>query len=58
MSVTEITAVSEQVREALQMVRRYRHQPSCRCGLYQGIWCTPQERTWSEIFNRLIDKAR
>lgn len=55
--VTVVAGIQSQCVEALQMVRRYRHQPDCRCGVFQGLWCSGEEQTWQNILDRLIDKA-
>jgi len=61
MTVTHIPTISEQLTQAVTQVRRYRHQPSCRCALYRGNdrapFCTGGEATWSSIIDRLIDRA-
>lgn len=33
---------------ALHMARKNRCEPSCRCGRYQGRWCSERDQHWSE----------
>lgn len=57
MAVTEIVSTVKQIASVLDQVRRYRHQPECRCCAYQ-TYCNTNEATWSSILDRLIDRAR
>lgn len=44
--------------EAVDRTRHGRHHPDCRCGEYQGIWCTPLEKLYSGAVDKLLDQIR
>lgn len=59
-SVTRVVKPADQIATALEQMRKYRHHPDCRCGNYRNngaSFCTPQESTWSNIVDRLIDNV-
>ncbi|MCV7354482.1 hypothetical protein [Mycolicibacterium fluoranthenivorans] len=57
MTIKAPTAL-DQLNAALDKARHSRHQPDCRCGQYQGLWCTYQEQFWCTTVDRLISAVR
>ncbi|MEX7470169.1 hypothetical protein AB4Z39_10700 [Mycobacterium adipatum] len=57
-----IGTLQEQLADAVQLCRRYRHQDGCQCYAYRNkageAFCTANESSWSGVVDRLIDKAR
>lgn len=47
----------QQLAQALQYVRNCRHHHACRCGKYQGVYCTASEKLWSTAVDRLIGEV-
>lgn len=47
-------APREQIVDALHFVRVSRHRHDCRCGKFQGVYCTPTEKMWCSAVDRLI----
>ncbi len=44
--------------EAVDRARHARHHQDCRCGTYQGVWCTPDEKLYSTAIDKLLDQIR
>lgn len=61
MTVTQIPTSEAAIAQAVAQVRKHRHQPDCRCGLYRdrdhAPFCSNGESEWSAILDRLISRA-
>ena len=62
MPTTTDTTVVQQLHDAVFQARTARHHPTCSCSQYRDAhregFCTPAEWRFSQMADRLIDKAR
>jgi hypothetical protein len=49
-----ITDPRDQIIDALGYVRKSRHHVDCHCGMYQHLWCSPEEKLWCSAVDRLL----
>lgn len=47
-----------QLEAALFKARDSRHHSDCRCGEFQGLWCSYQDKFWCTTVDRLISAVR